>query len=139
MKKVITGIMVMVFLSILAIPLEAAQTHTKVVDGNVIYSPSLIYQSSNLRMYFGGWMQPNQVHDKIYRATCLNPPLPCGSVQLVLDSPNISLPVSLCGGLSPCTFKHLNDPIVILHPSGNYFIIYMTGVTRYDDEFDFRT
>ncbi len=51
-------------------------------------------------MYFGGWDNPGQTHDNIYRAEC--PVLgSCQGAALLLDSAALG-------------FEHLNDPSVLL-------------------------
>lgn len=96
---------------------EAQQT---VINGFNVYSPNLVFQGNKLKMYFGGWMKSGETEDAIYRADCSSP-TNCTNPVKAIDP---SLP-HLRGYL-----QQVNDPTVVLHPSGQFYIMYMTGVYR---------
>src|SRR5262249_14594506 len=71
-------------------------------------------------MYFGGWMDQGQTHDKIYRAHCA-PYGVCDSPQAVLGPASINA-------------IHLNDPTIV--NMGSYYIMYMTVAETEASAFD---
>lgn len=83
-----------------------------------VYSPQGVMQDGTFRLYYGGWIQTGQVHDDIYRSTCITYDS-CGTPQTVLDSAALG-------------FEHLNDPAIVKMPGG-YYIMYMTGVAAGDN------
>ncbi len=89
-------------------------SQTKIIDGYNIYSPFLLEQKGDLKMYFGGWKKGGETQDAIYRANCPHPFRECTGVVKVIDPARVGL-------------KQVNDPTVIRHSDG-YYIMYMTAV-----------
>jgi hypothetical protein len=86
------------------------------VNGQNVYSPTVVYQGGVRYLYFGGWLTPGQTHDAIYRTQCGNLGTPCTATQMVLN------PV-------PYGFDHVNDPTIVSMQDGNY-IMYFTGLVQ---------
>jgi hypothetical protein len=96
-----------------------------VLDLFNVYSPNLVLFNSKLRMYFGGWANVSDRNDGIYLTDCFQSPTQCFHIRKVIDAKSLG-------------FEHLNDPSVVLHPSGQYYIMYMTGVPLGKDGFQVR-
>lgn len=121
-RGAVTRLVLATVLTIFFSNMTHAQPKIQNIAGENVYSPELLVQGSEVKMYFGGWRENDQVNDAIYRADCGHPHLACTNIQKVID------PVS--NG-----FEHLNDPSIVHHPGG-YYIMYMTGVLLGQNGFD---
>lgn len=94
-----------------------AGAQTMVESGPNVYSPHMQVIDSRLKMYFGGWQDQDQTHDKIYRSDCPTADH-CDFEQAV---------VFLESGAwtdRPAGTVHVNDPSIV--SMGDYLIMYMT-------------
>ena len=110
-----------VFINIFYLDYGFANNERVIIDGHNVYSPALVMQDSKLKMYFGGWDRAGDTEDGIYRADCAHPHMPCNNIKKVVDPSSNAL---------RSTLQQVNDPSIVLHPSGRYYIMYMTGVRR---------
>ena len=85
-----------------------------VITGNNIYAPDLIRAGDGWFNYFGGFMNPGQVNDRIYRGSRTN-----------LE---VNGPWSPQLAISEGVYEHVNDPSVV-RDAGHWHMVYTAART----------